>query len=444
LASGGLEVARDRGRNGLLRGNRALKLCFIADGRAMHIHKWIRHFVVSGFEVHLISTYPCDRGDPPVASLHVASLDFSAGVRARAGGAEARTTHGAPTLARLRGGSLWRVLADLRDLAAPSMVRLKGEKVRRVVESIRPDLVLAQRIPFEGILAAHALRDTPIPLLISSWGTDFTWIAARSSWMAGLTRKALERADGFHADCRRDLRLARQFGFSESKPSTLLIGNGGIIGRDFHPGMPDDASIARYAIPAGAPVVINARGVKPYIRNDDFFRSIPRVLRSRPGTIFLCVGMQGNALAQGWVSRLKIGHAVRLLPFVGHSEMGRVFRLADVAVSPSDHDGTPNSMLEALACGLFPVVGDVESVREWIEHGVNGLLCDQKDPDSIAEMILRAFDDEPLRRGAAELNRRMVAERADHDTVMADAVAFYSEVIGRGTGPALRREASAT
>src|SRR4051794_16646492 len=74
-------------------GGPILRLCFIADGRAMHIHNWMRHFLRSGFEVHLISTYPCDPGNPPVASLHVVPLDFSAGLRARAGGAEAKTTH---------------------------------------------------------------------------------------------------------------------------------------------------------------------------------------------------------------------------------------------------------------------------------------------------------------------------------------------------------------
>jgi len=347
----------------------------------MHIHNWMRHFQLSGFEVHLISTYPCDRGDPPVASLHVVPLDYSAGVRARAGGAEARTTHGAPAVARLRGSLLWRALAEIKNRTAPSMVRLKSGRVRRIVESIRPDLVLAQRIPFEGILAAHALRNAPVPLLISSWGTDFTWIAARSRRIARLTRTALTRADGFHADCQRDLRLAREFGYSDSKPARLLIGNGGILPQAFYPGAVDESLMRRFQIPAGAPVVINARGAKPYIRNDMFFQSIPRVLRDRPETVFLGVGMCGNAMAESWVKRLGIGHAVRLLPFVEHLEMGRLFRLATVAVSPSDHDGTPNSLLEAIACGVFPVVGNIASVREWIEHGVNGLLCDQENAD---------------------------------------------------------------
>ena len=49
--------------------------------------------------------------------------------------------------------------------------------------------------------------------------------------------------------------------------------------------------------------------------------------------------------------------------------MAAVFQGARVAVSPSTHDGTPNTLLEAMSCGSFPVAGDIESLREWIEPG---------------------------------------------------------------------------
>src|SRR5262249_32615429 len=37
-------------------------------------------------------------------------------------------------------------------------------------------------------------------------------------------------------------------------------------------------------------------------------------------------------------------------------------------------DGVSASLLEAMACGLFPVVSDLRSNRDWIDDGVNGLL----------------------------------------------------------------------
>ena len=108
--------------------------------------------------------------------------------------------------------------------------------------------------------------------------------------------------------------------------------------------------------------------------------------------------------------------------------MANIFRLADVMVSPSDHDGTTNAMLEAMACGVFPVVGNIESVREWIDHDVNGFLCDQGNPESIADAIVNALNRPQLRESAKQINQRLIAERAEYTSVMARAESFYGDV----------------
>jgi len=185
----------------------------------------------------------------------------------------------------------------------------------------------------------------------------------------------------------------------------------------------------QWNIPAGAPVVVNPRGFRGYVRNDTFFRAIPLVLAQKPDVIFLGVSMQGNAVAEHWIEQLQIRHAIRLLPSVPRNEMADLFRLAAVTVSPSEHDGTPNSLLEAMACGSFPVVGDIESIREWIEHEVNGLLCDPASPASLAQAVVRALDDKDLHQRAAIQNRALIVERAGYHKVMAKAEEFYKQII---------------
>lgn len=406
-----------------------MKLCFIIDGRALHARNWIKHVVNKGHEIHLISTHPCSIDDLPISSLHVVPLDFSARVRAGSGKAEAKTEHGSPLVASLRGTAVWKMLVQLRNKTSPLAVRLQRGKVRRIIGRIAPDLVHAMRLPFEGILAAEAIRDDRTPLVISIWGNDFTLAAANSPTVARLSRRAMERADGLHPDCERDLRLARDYGFGADKPSAVLPGNGGVRTDIFRPGPPDPALRARFRIPEGVPVVINPRGFKAYIRNDSFFHAIPRVLERFPDAIFLGGMMEGNNVAEGYVSELNIADSVRLLPFVTHKEMADIFRLATVLVSPSEHDGTPNTLLEAMASGVFPVAGDIESVREWIDDGVNGLLFDPGDSQSIADATIRALSDTGLRGSAAQYNGRMIAEKVAIEGVIVAAEAFYNRVL---------------
>ena len=131
----------------------------------------------------------------------------------------------------------------------------------------------------------------------------------------------------------------------------------------------------------------------------------------------------------GWVRELKIENAVELLPPYPFEKMGDLFRGAQIVVSPSIHDGTPNTLLEAMECGCFPVAGDLESIREWITHGQNGLLVNPNDPQSIADAILLGLEREDLRRDAAGLNTNIISARADFGVNMGRVVEWYESVI---------------
>jgi glycosyltransferase involved in cell wall biosynthesis len=121
---------------------------------------------------------------------------------------------------------------------------------------------------------------------------------------------------------------------------------------------------------------------------------------------------------------------VTLLPRLTPAEMAEVFRRSQVALSPTTHDGTPNTLLEAMACGCFPIAGDLESIREWIEDGKNGRLIDPDDPHSLARATLEALADPELRQRAAELNRHLVESRASRAEGMSQALALYGRLTG--------------
>jgi glycosyltransferase involved in cell wall biosynthesis len=336
-----------------------------------------------------------------------------------------------PASAGLRGRAFSALSMAVQHGVLPLAVDRRLEQVRRLVEEIGPDLVHAMRIPFEGILAAKA---TPraVPLLVSVWGNDFTLWAARNPLIARQTRQTLQRADALHTDCRRDLHMAIEaWGFDAEKLAAVLPGAGGVQTTRFHAGPPDGRLRRQLDIAEDAPVIINARGFRSYVRNDTFFAAIPAILKIHPRAVFLCAAMQSNAMAEKWVKQFGIAANVRLLPQVARDDMASLFRLAQVAVSPSLHDGTPNTLLEAMACGCLPVAGDMESVREWVDDGANGLLCDATNADSLAAAMIRALDDEPLRQAARERNARLIAERAAYYRVMQQAEVWYAEAIRR-------------
>ncbi|MBK6646334.1 MAG: glycosyltransferase family 4 protein [Anaerolineales bacterium] len=387
-----------------------MRLLFVTDARSPISRSWMRYLAQRGDEVFIASTFESDGVDFPIERMEFTPVAFSA-VKKRAS---------APSSASSRTLSL---RTKIRQWIGPATISASARKLRRFIEEVRPDIVHAMRIPYEGMLAASALQGlVSRPLfLVSVWGNDFTLHAPSTPLMKYYTRKVLKSADGLHADAERDVRLAREWGLGVDKPTLVAPGNGGVRSDVFYP--PQE--------PTKTPVVINPRGVRPYVRNDSFFKSIPLVLAKRPDAKFLCVGMRNEPQALGWVKGLGIENAVELLPAFAHEEMGEVFRRAQMVVSPSIHDGAPNSLLEAMACRCFPAAGDLESIREWITHGQNGLLFDSNDPQSIADAILLGLEREDLRKEAAGLNANIISARAEFGTCMGRVVKFYGEVISR-------------
>ncbi len=381
-----------------------MKILYVADGRSPIAQNWIRHFVERGDEVYLASTFACSL-DFPVNGLEITPVAFSSvkKVTQRPGTASARTVG---------------LRTAIRQWFGPLTIRRAADRLRGYIERVKPDLVHAMRIPYEGMMAADAY--TGAPLIASVWGNDFTLHALSTRFMEHYTNWTMQVADALHADCHRDVRLAHKWGFSDNKPSLVAPGNGGIRSDIFHP--PEKV--------VEDPIIINPRGFRPYVRNDMFFKAIPSVLARHPNAKFLFALMAGEPQVEQWIQELEIGHAVELLHSLSHAQMAHVFRRAQIVASPSIHDGTPNSLLEGIACGCFPVAGDLESIREWITPNENGLLFDSNDSGSIANAICFALENKSLQTRAAGLNREIISARAEYRDNMKRAEEFYDEVLG--------------
>jgi len=402
-----------------------MRLLFVADGRSPITLSWLRHWIERGDDVHLVSTFPCDP-PPGLASFHVLAVAFGA-----LGGGQATNSRmaGMGTTRTLKRGLVGRfrgLLRPLRYVLGPVSLLPYRERFRALVSALRPDLIHALRIPFEGMLAASAPSE--VPLVVSSWGNDLTLHAHGSFLMKWLTRQTFSRVQGLMADAQRDIRLGREWGFSAGKPTLIVPGAGGLRFEEMRRAALEAEPLPD--LPADAPLIVNPRGSRPgSVRNDTFFRAIPRIVQKKPQACFVCPSLARDPEAESQVTSLGIKASVRLWPRLSQSQLWRLFQRAQVFVSPSAHDGTPNSLLEAMACGCFPVVGDIESLREWIAPGVNGFLVNPADPQALAEAILIALDAPALRSQAARQNARILSERADHYRCMGEVERFYESVV---------------
>jgi glycosyltransferase involved in cell wall biosynthesis len=164
-------------------------------------------------------------------------------------------------------------------------------------------------------------------------------------------------------------------------------------------------------------------------------RELPRL------QLFCCFG--AAPLLRNVQSRIAADPGLRdrvhLLGRVPHERIEQLMRAADLFVLGSHREGSGYSLIEALACGLPPVVTDIPSFRSLTGAGTVGMLWPCDDPHALCDA---------LRSVAAGIDsgmRAAVRAHFDHelslDSLGLKLAAMYEDVLGRkrGTVAATRR-----
>ena len=106
-----------------------------------------------------------------------------------------------------------------------------------------------------------------------------------------------------------------------------------------------------------------------------------------------------------------IQDAVQFMGKMSHFRMLDVIYAGDILLMPSQNEGIPVSMIEAIAAGVVPVATDVGGVSELVVEGV-GFLHPLGDDDAIVASLLRLGDDGEVGGGTALRKQMSVNGRA--------------------------------
>ena len=367
-----------------------MNICYLADARAEHTRRWTRYFALKGHRVDLITLNPDVLPDYEPVRLHI--------VRKPQGSSG--------------------ILSRMRNL--PSV--LAG--VRRIIRNVRPDVLHAHSA---GGYAWLAMVAGFHPYLVTPWGTDILVDARRSRWNRFLTTKALRRADLITCDAYHVKDEMVRIGLLADKIRIVFFGTD--MARFDRPA--DAASKPpEQSIPQNSHTVISTRTQTPIHDIETFVRSVPLVQQTLPGTRFVLVG-DGSERRQleELVAELGVSESVRFVGYVDEEEMVRWLQAADVYVSTSLEDaGLAASTAEAMACGLSVVVTDNADNRKWVEDGAGGFVVPMRNPEVLADRVIRLLMDDEMRAEFGRLNRQVIEERNNYVTEMGRMEAIYEEL----------------
>ncbi len=344
------------------------------------MHRWTQFFAWRGHEVHLLTT-----GAGPSAA-----------------------------------GIVWHRLPGGEDdhLGLWRMVRIVG----RMLAEVRPDVVHAHWLVVYGWIPWLTRAR---PYVITPWGSDAFHLIAGRARARLLTFGALRGAGLVTASSQALLAAAVRLGAS---PARCHLVRWGVDTQMFHPGVTVTPHLRRLGV-EGQALILNPRGPAALYAPDLALAAMERVRSQRTDAVLVQITRPDHPDHAPLAARAaRDAESVRLVPALPHEEMPALMAGAAIVLALAATDSTSVSLLEGMASGCVPVAVDIPANRECITDGENGLLVRPGDAAGLAGAILRALEDDALRRRCRERNPAWVRDHAEFATHMETMEHLYQGI----------------
>ncbi len=251
-----------------------------------------------------------------------------------------------------------------------------------------------------GVIGMAVARLSGRPLLLTVHGSDWRMASTRGGIFRGTFLKVAECSERIISVNREISRWMADAGIADSKIYLQPVG------ADLEVFRGEASSCLR------APhSVISTRNLGEIYRIGDLLEAASIVRENLPG---LKLTVAGDGPLRENLERdatgLGLSQCVKFSGRLEQRQLADKLAASTVYVSTSPVEGTSISLLEAMASGCLPVATDIPANRDWIKHGVNGLLFPPGDVDALSSCLRLALEDSGLAQAAATCNPGAVAK----------------------------------
>jgi len=147
----------------------------------------------------------------------------------------------------------------------------------------------------------------------------------------------------------------------------------------------------------------------------DFVEAARQVRERNPEVRFLLVGYCDTNPSSATEAELRAWVAEGIVEWPGRvNDVRPWLAQASVFVLPSYYsEGLPRSSQEAMAMGLSVITTDWVGCRETVQDGVNGFLVPVRDPEALAQAMMRFVESPGSIETMGQEGRRIAEERFD-------------------------------
>jgi glycosyltransferase involved in cell wall biosynthesis len=291
---------------------------------------------------------------------------------------------------------------------------LTPRRLRSLIKSWAPDLIHAH-LPSAGILARVA---TQIPVVYTEHNVTSSYrqptralnrlTYGRNTAVAAVSHAVADSLDGYPG------------------PTPMVVPNG----VSAQSSAEAEGVRAELGVDNGEPLFVHVGNIRPHKGHSNLILASARLAESLPRFLVVSIGGEKHTgdleRVRSEAARAGVAERVR---FLGRrSDATDFIAAADVVVNPSDFEGMPVALLEALALARPVVATEVGGVPSVIRHEETGLLVPPRDPDALADAMHRAVSDSNASRWG-DNGARLIASEHSVEEMTRRYEEIYREVL---------------
>ena len=323
---------------------------------APHFFKWTEQLRNSGHEVYWLDVFD--------SNTHVEKIDFAQQII----GWRYKKNFKGRYFIKNRAPKLNRIVNLLNERKLTDVLESK-------IKEIRPDVIHSFVIYLSGVPILPVMEKFPeVKWILSTWGSDLYYYREQPKYLEGI-KKVLPKIDYLFTDCKRDQEIARENGF-QGKFMGVFPGGGGF----------DLERLEESSMPFEERNIILIKGYQgKHGKCQEVLKAVSGLRTELTNYEIVIFGAAPEVFEYIETSELNHWNNLRCLEKLPHEEVLKLMGRSLLYIGNSSSDGMPNTLLEAIVMGAYPVQSNPGgATAELIENRRNGVLIE--DPDDITRI----------------------------------------------------------
>lgn len=304
----------------------------------------------------------------------------------------------------------------------PIIERNVATEFAKVLNEIKPDIVhsfvlYVSCTPIYSVM----MKYKTIPWIYSSWGSDLFYFKNKPKYLKDINI-VLPRVNYLITDCNRDVEIAKELGFSGTVLGTFP-GGGGF---DF------ERSKKNIVKPASERRTILVKGYQGRSgRSINVLKALLELKKELKNYKIIVFGADLDVIK--FSEKKKLSEILnisiyRKTKFLPHHEILKLMGESLIYIGNSNSDGMPNTLLEAIGMGAFPIQSNPGGASaEVITDGENGFLInDHENVEEIKILIQIGLANSKLIEKAFIINQMEIKPKYERKRIQKKVIQAYN------------------